>query len=541
LSPSTLQLLSNFPTPKLHYLNHLLCIQRRDWQGALDNLHRYFDYCYYGVRRDSGMIASYASLNLASLHYRFGHYDAALQCIQETIRIAHQKNEHECLALALAYLFRLADRSGLRDRSELLMKKCIDRAKELNMPDLFNQTSLAHTKFLALKKKNTTSGDVTDLTRAIWKGIHANIIGDGISDMHRRGNAHTALLATAAMWESLGSPDLAEAYERCVTGDVTIDDYIVSKCNLAEHRAKNGEYKEALQLLTSLSIDSELIHSYRTWPRTAISILLRYHINTSSLTHASVLVKRLFDMRGDTDDQSVDNIIWECDIMNWRGILCLESGNFDEAAEWARKCVELCEKNQVETPLVKYLLFLAQIYLASESPTSALKYLMKGITISTERCLEYYNAIFTLHLADLMLCMNYVEKCQDLIERVSQFIIQNGYVTDRAYMHFVKAKSLSSIDLESTLQHLKQAREEYRKVQDLKRIQECLFMESHVYNDLSRIIERDRASEECLEIKELCKNRSNQQYIGMDDTKIDSNDNIAWVYDQMKYIVNVIE
>jgi hypothetical protein len=40
LTPSTLNILTQFSTPKLHYLHHLLCIQNRDWQGALDHLHK---------------------------------------------------------------------------------------------------------------------------------------------------------------------------------------------------------------------------------------------------------------------------------------------------------------------------------------------------------------------------------------------------------------------------------------------------------------------------------------------------------------------
>ena len=52
-------------------------------------------------------MGSYPVLSLADLHYRFGHLEDALQAIHETIRIAHQSNEHESLALAIAYLYRI--------------------------------------------------------------------------------------------------------------------------------------------------------------------------------------------------------------------------------------------------------------------------------------------------------------------------------------------------------------------------------------------------------------------------------------------------
>jgi hypothetical protein len=72
-------------------------------------------------------------------------------------------------------------------------------------------------------------------------------------------------------------------------------------------------------------------------------------------------------MRTDPDDLSTDNVILECDVMYWRSILCIKSGKLEEAIEWARKCVELCEKSQMETSVVRYLLLLAKIYMVSVS------------------------------------------------------------------------------------------------------------------------------------------------------------------------------
>jgi anaphase-promoting complex subunit 5 len=56
----------------------------------------------------------YATLNLAALHYRFGHSDLAMTALKETIRIAQQNGDHTCVALALAWMHQLLAKTGVR-------------------------------------------------------------------------------------------------------------------------------------------------------------------------------------------------------------------------------------------------------------------------------------------------------------------------------------------------------------------------------------------------------------------------------------------
>ena len=43
----------------------------------------------------------YAALNLAMLHYKFGHYKEARAAVHESIRMAQDANDHICLQHAL--------------------------------------------------------------------------------------------------------------------------------------------------------------------------------------------------------------------------------------------------------------------------------------------------------------------------------------------------------------------------------------------------------------------------------------------------------
>lgn len=66
-----------------------------------------------GKPGSSRNIVQYAVLNLASLHFHFGHLDMAMAAINETVRIAQQNGDHVCVAYALAWLHQLLVKSGV--------------------------------------------------------------------------------------------------------------------------------------------------------------------------------------------------------------------------------------------------------------------------------------------------------------------------------------------------------------------------------------------------------------------------------------------
>ena len=74
-----------------------------------------------GKTSSSRNIVQYAVLNLASLHFRFGHMEMALAAINETVRIAQQNGDHVCVAFSLAWLHQLLARTGVGGRTLILL------------------------------------------------------------------------------------------------------------------------------------------------------------------------------------------------------------------------------------------------------------------------------------------------------------------------------------------------------------------------------------------------------------------------------------
>ena len=75
----------------MHYLRFLRCLRDREFEGAMDSLHRYFDYSLRhpgaGPSRPSARtnmaVLPYALLNLAVLHHRFGQLSHTAQANSE--------------------------------------------------------------------------------------------------------------------------------------------------------------------------------------------------------------------------------------------------------------------------------------------------------------------------------------------------------------------------------------------------------------------------------------------------------------------------
>ena len=74
-----------------HYLRYLNCLHHREFPGALDSLHRYFDYAM--VEKWGKNFVQYAIINLASLHHSFGHRELSLLATDEAVRVAQQNGD----------------------------------------------------------------------------------------------------------------------------------------------------------------------------------------------------------------------------------------------------------------------------------------------------------------------------------------------------------------------------------------------------------------------------------------------------------------
>ncbi|KAK6116325.1 hypothetical protein DH2020_049952 [Rehmannia glutinosa] len=114
---------------RVHYLRYLNSLHHDDYPGALENLHRYFDYSagtegVECVPPPSGCSSfgryEIALLCLGMMHFHLGHPKQALEVLTEAVRVSQQYSDDTCLAYTLAAISNLLSEIGISKTSGII-------------------------------------------------------------------------------------------------------------------------------------------------------------------------------------------------------------------------------------------------------------------------------------------------------------------------------------------------------------------------------------------------------------------------------------
>ncbi|KAK9664114.1 hypothetical protein RND81_14G020200 [Saponaria officinalis] len=164
---------------RVHFLRYLNMLYHDDYSGALDNLHRYFDYSagmegydLCSSSSDGNSFGKYeiALLCLGMLHVHFGHPKLALEVLTEAVHVSQQQNNDTCLAHTLTVICNLLSQFGISSASRILgssyspmtstessltvhqqlyvlLRRALARSERLNLIPLVAANHLAMAKF----------------------------------------------------------------------------------------------------------------------------------------------------------------------------------------------------------------------------------------------------------------------------------------------------------------------------------------------------------------------------------------------------------
>ncbi|KAI8336672.1 anaphase-promoting complex subunit 5-domain-containing protein [Chlamydoabsidia padenii] len=79
---------------KIHQVRFLNYIRTAEYEGAVSNLHRFFDYCFLSKGTP---LYQYALLNLGVLEAKFGHSRDALYAFEDAMNVAREYHDDDCL------------------------------------------------------------------------------------------------------------------------------------------------------------------------------------------------------------------------------------------------------------------------------------------------------------------------------------------------------------------------------------------------------------------------------------------------------------
>ncbi len=421
--------------PNLHYLHYIVAKNRKEWETAVEYLHRYFDYRYcnhfHGKEMSSNqdlIIASYAALTMAALHLEFLHFESARLCIQEAIRIAHQNNENECIVLALSLLYKLSELTPHQSQEcNELIEKCITRAKELNMQAVVVDA-------LLMRAKNICLGKQTCNVETVWKCIDQSI--SICLELNSKSLLSKCSLFKAMAWNHFGNKELFVTNLKTILDQplqTQAQDFLIAQCEYAMHLARTGAYSEALHVVKS--VPKELMNE-EPWPQVALCIIFDYYVNQMNWSEAQLILKRLETACKLSEKHSPFTELMHLFTLR-KAKLLLYCQRTSEGMEYVSKVIEWCMEYGMESLAVEYYVIQSKMCQICQSYTSALSCLELAEELADKHHMTIHSALIHLEKQNIYLIQN---RKLDIKEETIPHILQNAYPLEKGHLFLFLAK-----------------------------------------------------------------------------------------------------
>ncbi|KAJ2961847.1 hypothetical protein NQZ79_g2909 [Umbelopsis isabellina] len=220
---------------KACHVRFLSCIRVGEYEGAIENLHRFFDFCL--LNRETPLY-QYALLNLAILEHKFGHRQKALAAITEALDVARENHDEDCLSQALSWLTFIESKNN----SEVTQKFFFGDNQSKNK----NVAFLKSMDMLWDIKRNLQHGDAP-------RKVHENLIAtSAIGTIHSLDRIFEFRnLLAASNWNQYGISALVDYYIQAsvdiANEDTPVDQIEVAACMMAmQYISHLGIFKRAL-------------------------------------------------------------------------------------------------------------------------------------------------------------------------------------------------------------------------------------------------------------------------------------------------------
>lgn len=508
MAPAKLQekitdmLTSNPDIAEAHFLSYLNNLRVREYCTAIHNLYHYFDRNTAlsgsdttqpsSKNRDEDNISRrYAALNLAALHFRFGHRDESLVALREAISMAQETNDHVCLQHALSWQHRIEEPGSVRTAS--LMARSVGKSLDLSLPNI---TSLG---IQALARHNAFA---TAKPASVFDFL---LKSDILNCQHSQSHFMCVSYAQkGALWTMYGKRENSSMSSQLVLNLDTSDSGIyhngesvcIALCDMAKHFADQGHYVTALDMINTAKqrFPSHTQHAHIWMSCEQVILFDKTLLNGNwSATEQAVI-----NLRGLDEDEA-----------NLRGaVLNKEKGDIPPALASLHQLMEKHRQNQSKyTPdyPCRVLLTLAQLYIQTGNHTSALSHILDCLTRAKEHHLQYIIAIATVHLAFVQFQMKLPDQALKLLHTQMVQVLSNGSVYDQARAMYCYARCHVAAYAKGPAKEQKSALllavnmitlviEKFKEIDASLRVKDATYYLARLYNELGYTSERNRCA-----------------------------------------------
>ncbi|KAK6195948.1 hypothetical protein SNE40_001269 [Patella caerulea] len=502
LSPRKLQdkitviLKANKDLAEAHFLSYLNSLRVKEYCTAIHNLYHYYDRnakissTSTTAKDKEDLSIRYAALNVAALHFRFGHHGEAMASLIESIHKAQEVNDHVCLQHALAWLQRFGQQ-GVAAMAHLI-EKSITRSEDLSLPYL---TSLG---VQVLARHNAF---VFEKPASVFEYLE-------YSDILNCQNFLTGMIQVSytqksALWHLFGKSELSSMSSLLVLNLDTIESGVsdntelscIALCNLAEKHAERGQYQIATDLLNhaKLRFPVDCVDSHH-WMKSEQQINFDRMLNNRKW---NLVEQAVINLRVVAEDESnLRNAIYLC-----------EKGEATQAFNQLQKLLEDMKDTTDGKELdfqCRVLLAMSRLYINTGNHTTAIIHVLDCISKARSHHMNYFIAIASVQLAFIQYHMKLPEQALGLLERNMLPVLTNGSIYDQARTLYCYARVQvacarhSQQDKKSALLSavsvMNLVIELFKKVEAHHRVKDGVYYQARLYNDLGYTAERNKCA-----------------------------------------------
>nr|CAG8600858.1 9864_t:CDS:10 [Entrophospora candida] len=451
---------------------------------------------------------------LSAVHYiEFGHKEQAILAIKEAIEMARDCNDQECLRFALSWLYRL---------------KATDQIPIDNVGPTEQQ--LLDSLILKAKKTNYiyshVLGELGSAQRQVQLGSSPAEVFDSLFKSHvLNSNCQTKTmryqekLLNSNIWSS---SILSFLYSHCVKEgkNPNTEDLLTSICQLADQHASNGNYSEAIKLLSKRKGDFLRVRKLSIlWNLCLEKVLYQKSFERQEIANIKALKTQIRAICHNDEHFRVD---FE---FNHAAYLA-KIDRTNEAVNLLWNLTENSSKIGSTNQMLSsnYLLKIAEIQIEAENPISALPCVLKSLCLS-ER-FHYQRSFFLaiLRLAQILIHFNLPNKAKTMIENIMHLILADHTLYLQSLGNFIYAQSMiacisqnmnangeQSISWDEVLLPLEDAKIGFKHLESISELLKVLQLLSYIYNIKGDLVSRDKVAEEFKKLYLL--NESNKYFV----------------------------
>ncbi|CDK25705.1 unnamed protein product [Kuraishia capsulata CBS 1993] len=476
--------------PSLHYVSYLEYLNREDYENALFELHRYFDYM---MSNDQRVFYHYALVSLATLESHFGNNREALRAIDESISVAREHQDMSCLSFLLTWLI-----DFMRNKPELYksgtpgenvdtitqtLKVLNSKTKEVNNLNL----QAVSCQFEALQ----AMADGEPMSKVMNNLIRASYI---LLSSPWRESERSVLLKTCdlqiANWSRIGISTLSNVMTDVAADTFGFSHNLYDEAHVLMRRANaeflKGNIKTAFEIMADDGSSMSNVSLGRIWSFRKMLFTLSNWICKGRLHASKALIDSL-----KIQVSEVKEINFEAELIYLEVSYLQRVGDSTAAHKLLssqfvdRKCYDIYW-------LIEYeILYAAIIAESSTAPSRGLSILLNALNLAYDTSLVSLSCKAMLTLVELLLAMDEDQNwsdCKDILYKTMPSILQVDQIAMIAKGFYLlavtfKCKFIHDREEESlnqTLRFLEHAVLLYKKSSDLGMLEKCFDLETRL-------------------------------------------------------------